>query len=94
MYSHTIYIPIKFKDIIAEVEMQLSRAYGGCTSTINVGKWLDDMKMVEEETVMTINCINGYTHEPACFIEAADQLKQQGEESVLITRQEIKSCFV
>lgn len=93
MYSHTIYIPVTMTDIIEEVELNLSRVYGGCTSTIHVGKWLNDMHMITEESVMTINCITGYTHYPDIFMIAAEKMKAAGEEAVMMTRHEMKVNF-
>ena len=93
MFSHTIYIPVTMHDIIEEVETNLSKVYGGCTSTVNVGRWLNDQMMVEAETVLTINCVTGYKHYPDIFMIAAEKMKAQGEEAVMMTRHKMEVNF-
>lgn len=79
--------------IIDYITNQLSLVYGGCTVTHHEGYWMNADRFVDQEHVVTISCITGYTHRPDCFVYQAEKLKEMGEESVLITRQEIKADF-
>ena len=93
MYSHTIYVPSQYGEIIEELTQDLTEVYGGCSTYVASGMWKAGHKDYVSETIRVINVITGYSHTPDAFVLAAAEMKGRGEESVLMTQQGIDSRF-
>ena len=93
IYSHTIYIPRTYTDVVDELTDGLTEVYGGCTVYDAGGMWKAGHKNYVTEAIRVINVITGYSHTPDHFMLAAAELKSRGEESVLMTQQGIDTKF-
>ena len=95
MYKHTLYVPAgnDYESIILYVEKNLATVYGGFTSISGLGGYRHHSGKIVNEAVIMITCINGYSHRPDIFMAAAEDLKAYGEESVMMTREEIEVNF-